>query len=51
MILVRFAKQRETFTYYMNNLDELETKLQEGAEKTRAIATETIIRVRQSLGI
>ena len=51
LILVRFAKERETFTYYMNNLDELETKLQEGAGKTRVIATETIKRVRESLGI
>ena len=51
LILVRFAKERETFTYYMNNLDELETKLQEGAGKTRVIATETIKRVRERLGI
>ena len=51
LILVRFAKERETFNYYMNNLDELEAKLQEGAGKTRVIATETIKRVRESLGI
>jgi tryptophanyl-tRNA synthetase len=35
----------------MNNLNELEAKLQEGAGKTRVIATETIKRVRESLGI
>lgn len=51
LILTKFAKERETFTYYMNNLDELEAKLQEGAEKTRVIANQTIKRVRESLGI
>ncbi len=33
LILVRFEKEREIFNYYMNNLDELEAKLQEGAKK------------------
>jgi tryptophanyl-tRNA synthetase len=51
LILTRFAKEREMFTYYMNNLDELEAKLQEGAAKTRVVATETIKKVRASLGI
>lgn len=51
LILTRFEKERELFSYYMNNLDELEAKLQEGAAKTRVIATETIKRVRESLGI
>ncbi|MDH6251338.1 tryptophanyl-tRNA synthetase [Chryseobacterium sp. H1D6B] len=51
LILTRFAKERETFTYYMTHLDELEAKLQEGAGKTRIIATQTIKRVRESLGI
>ena len=50
LILVRFEKERETFSYYMNNLDELEAKLQQGAEKTRPIALETLKRVRTSLG-
>lgn len=51
LILTRFAKERELFSYYINNLNELEAKLQEGAQKTRAIATQTIKRVRESLGI
>ncbi|MGI9650357.1 tryptophan--tRNA ligase [Chryseobacterium sp. RLHN22] len=51
LILTRFEKERELFSYYMNNLDELEAKLQEGAAKTRVIATETIKRVRESLGV
>lgn len=50
LILTRFEKEREVFNYYMNNLDELEAKLQQGAEKTRPIALETLKRVRTSLG-
>ncbi len=51
LILTRFAKERELFNYYMNHLDELEVKLQEGAVKTRQIAHKTIQRVRESLGV
>ena len=51
LILIRFEKERELFNYYMNNLPELEQKLQEGAEKTRKIATETLKRVRANLGM
>lgn len=51
LILETYAKEREVFNYYMNNLPELEKKLQEGAEKTRKIAHETLKRVRESLGM
>lgn len=51
LILERFSKERELFSYYLNNLDELEVKLQEGAAKTKVIAKETIARVRESLGV
>lgn len=51
LILTRFQKERELFSYYMNNLHELENKLQEGAGKTRKIAAETLTRVRESLGV
>lgn len=51
LILERFKKEREIFDYYMNHLDELEAKLQEGAAKTRPIAAETLKRVRESLGM
>jgi len=50
-ILNRFKKERELFDYYMNHLDELELKLQEGAAKTKIIAKETMKRVRLSLGV
>jgi tryptophanyl-tRNA synthetase len=35
----------------MSNLSELDTKLQEGAEKTRKIAQETLLKVRANLGV
>lgn len=51
LILETYKKERETFDYYMNNLPELEKKLQEGAEKTREVARKTLERVRESLGM
>lgn len=51
LILTHFKNEREKFDYYMNNLPELEAKLQEGAAKTKAVATETMKRVRLSLGM
>ncbi|SFI85392.1 tryptophanyl-tRNA synthetase [Kaistella treverensis] len=51
LILKRFERERELFNYYMNNLPELEQKLQEGAAKTKVIAAETLQKVRISLGV
>ena len=51
IILEKYSKERELFAYYMNNLPELEVKLQEGAAKTKKIAAETLKRVRDSLGV
>lgn len=51
LILERFAKERELFNYYMENIPELEAKLQEGANKTREVAKATLARVRESLGL
>jgi len=51
LVLARFSKERELFNYYLNNLPELEAKLQEGAEKTRKIAHQTLTRVRKNLGV
>lgn len=50
LLVGRFAKEREVFNYYMTHLDELEEKLQKGAEKTREIARNTLVKVRESLG-
>ena len=51
LILETYQKERETFSYYMNNLPVLEEKLQEGAEKTRAVARKTLDKVRESSGM
>lgn len=51
LLLTRFAKEREVFQYYMNNLPELEEKLQQGAAKTRKIAAQTLSRARTALGM
>lgn len=50
LILERFAKERELFSYYMSNLNELEEKLQQGAAKARVIARTTLDKTRKALG-
>ncbi|MBF9252614.1 tryptophan--tRNA ligase [Pontibacter sp. 172403-2] len=50
LIIRKYAKERELFNYYMNNLPEVDKKLHEGAEKAKAIATPVLQRVRRKLG-
>lgn len=50
LIIRKYAKERELFNYYMNNLPEIDKKLHEGAEKAKAIAGHVLQRVRQKLG-
>ncbi len=50
LILTHFAKERESFNYYMANEGELEAKLQEGEAKARKIATEVLERVKGKVG-
>ncbi|MEL6589191.1 MAG: tryptophan--tRNA ligase [Bacteroidota bacterium] len=50
LILDRFAEQRERFDYYMENRDELDAKLAEGAAKARSVAQQTLKRVRHRMG-
>jgi tryptophanyl-tRNA synthetase len=50
LILEKFRPQRETFTYLMNNPQELEKKLEQGEEKARVIAHDVLNRVRKKLG-
>lgn len=49
-ILREFKTARERFEYYMNHTEELENKLKAGEEKAKAIARETLMRVREKLG-
>lgn len=50
LIIEKYAKEREAFNYYMNNLDELENKLKQGESKAREIANEVLVRVRKKVG-
>jgi tryptophanyl-tRNA synthetase len=46
----KFADAREKYNYYMDNKHELDAVLEAGAVKARAIAQETLKRVRTELG-
>lgn len=50
LIITKFATERELFNYYMNNLPEIDAKLQDGAEKARQVGSQTLNRVREKLG-
>ncbi len=50
LILDKFKTPRETYNYYMLNRNELDAKLQIGADKARVIAKATLKRVREKLG-
>lgn len=50
LLLEKFKTQRELYFHYMNNRNELEAKLQIGADKARVIAKATLKRVREKLG-
>jgi tryptophanyl-tRNA synthetase len=50
LTLKTFAKERELFDHYLNNIPELENKLQEGAAKARLIARAVLKRVRSKAG-
>ncbi len=50
LILKKFSKEREAFNFYFSNPEELDKKLRQGEAKARAIAHETLKRVRKKLG-
>ncbi|KAB7732548.1 tryptophan--tRNA ligase [Rudanella paleaurantiibacter] len=50
LIMNTYATERERFSFYMENPDELEKELRAGEEKARAVARQTIERVRQAMG-
>ncbi len=45
-----FARERELFQHYINNKHLIDEKLAEGATKARAVATQTLARVRARTG-
>jgi tryptophanyl-tRNA synthetase len=50
LILQQFAKEREAFDFYMNNLPELESQLVRGEQRAILIARDVLDRVRKKLG-
>ena len=50
LIVETFAKQRERYTYYMNNLNEIDAALAIGAEKAKLVADGVLKRVRGKVG-
>ncbi|MCC2546784.1 tryptophan--tRNA ligase [Hymenobacter sp. BT175] len=50
LILRRFATEREQFSFYMNNLPELDARLAEGARRAQAYGADVLARVREKVG-
>lgn len=50
LILQRFETARERYNYYMINKGELDQILEQGAQKARQVANQTLQRVREKLG-
>lgn len=50
LILTKFEEPRRKYHYYMGNKPELDAELQKGAEKARAVAKQTLARVRAVIG-
>lgn len=49
LLVEKYAKQREAYNYYMNNLEEVDAALEKGAEKAREVANGVLNRVREKL--
>lgn len=50
VIVEKYAKPRERFNYYLENLNEVDAALALGAEKARKVASEVLKRVRNKVG-
>ena len=50
VILAKFEEPREKFSYYMDNLEEIDQALTLGAEKAKKVADEVLGRVRKKVG-
>jgi tryptophanyl-tRNA synthetase len=50
LIINRYATEREKYTYYMNNLSEIDTALEKGAAKAKEVANTVLEKVRTKLG-
>jgi tryptophanyl-tRNA synthetase len=50
LLIEKFAKERERYNYYMDNLEEIDKALAIGAGKAKKVADEVLHRVRTRLG-
>jgi tryptophanyl-tRNA synthetase len=50
LIINKYATEREKYTYYMNNLSEIDTALEKGAAKAEEVANTVLEKVRTKLG-
>jgi tryptophanyl-tRNA synthetase len=50
LIVERFKTEREKYNYYINNLDEVDQLLKEGAKKASLVADGVLNKVREKLG-
>ena len=50
LITKTFSEPRKRYTYYMNNLEEVDKALSVGAEKAKKVANTVLDRVRKKVG-
>ena len=50
LILATFSEERERYTYYMNNTQEIDKILAAGAKKAQLVANDVLARVRAKIG-
>ncbi len=50
LILSRFTEERRQFSFFMDNLPEVDARLAEGARKAQAYGSEVLARVREKVG-
>lgn len=50
LVLIKYARERELFNFFMNHPEEIEKRLVEGEEKARKVAVPLLNQVRQKLG-
>ena len=50
LVLSTFKTQRESYNYYMDNLDKVDEALAIGAEKAKKVADQVLDRVRKKVG-
>ena len=50
LIIEKYAAQREKYTYYMNNLSEIDAALEKGAAKATVVANSVLGKVRTKIG-